>query len=734
MSIALDLMALERGFERLNRFVEQCPLPLGRALAIAHFIRRLPHDLQGRSYYLGEIGGRFIETLEALKGAVADPEHMQLLADALAELERTGIVSDGEGRIAAALSDTAGRRPETESDSSLAQAGVPLVLALPALLGETLALGAGIATTLTVSPRARRGREPKFRWHNAHAAHPVAALRALEDVAADALFAATEAVVSFAGRRAPASDATPRSLPKRARRARAFSRQVGFDLSLPEKEIPIAGDSIGLALAVSFAGMLVGIACRGAGLRPRRDIAWTGAVRPSGSVAAVDPLSLRAKLRAAHFAGYRGIVVPAQMEDEARAEVHLQQLPLRVFGIGHVAEALANPEWVEPVTVPADIVEGCTREKRRRVLLLALAGAVGIFLAYHLPPHYARVEHGLNSDLTRVHYRGLWPEWRIQSNGNKFTPQVTHRLDGERPGAARMVIAHAYDSQTAEPSRLAIYDLAWRREIWSYTFTELGLPYEMPDSLVAGTYSAKGAIVGDFDGDHRDEIVVAGAYSPYALSFLWLFDGRREPSGAIFHNGHIEDLLASDLDGDGADEIVAAGFHGPSQGISLLVLKAGDFAPFRHGVAASNANPPWDAQAQRCFAHLVVPWPPELAPGEGRMSLGRSDRTPLTLVPRPPGGPLVRYDINVLGAWPLLTADYIVTFRPPCEEIEVTANATLRDRARVWWAERRTSVDLSSPEFLQAWRERFRCADHIQIGWPSDGVAPEQATGPGANQ
>jgi hypothetical protein len=731
MSADLDLMALERGFERLNRFVEQCPLPLGRALAIAHFIRRLPHDLQGRSYYLGEIGERFVETLGTLKETVADPEHMQLLADALAELERVGIVSDEEGRIAAALSGAARRPPEAPGDSSLAHAGVPLVLAIPAMLGEILV---GTTTTLTVSPRPRARREPRFRWHNAHASHPVAALRALEDVAADALFGATEAVASLAGRRAPVSDITPRSLPKRAKRVRAFSRQVGFDLSLPEKEIPIAGDSIGLALAVSFAGLLVGVACRGAGLRPRRDIAWTGAVRPSGSVEVVDPQSLGAKLRAAHFAGYRGIVVPAQMESEARAEVDRQQLPLRVFGIGHVAEALANPEWVEPVTVPADIVEGCTREKRQRVLLLVLAGAIGILAAFNLPPRYARIEHAPDSDLTRVFYHGLWPEWRIQGINNIFAPQVSRRLEGERPGSPRIAIAHAYNSQTAGPSRLAIYDLTWRREIWSYTFMESGLPYEPQDRDPKGVYSAKGVVLGDFDGDRRDEIVVSVAFQPYGESFLCLFDGRREPSGVVFHTGHIEDMLAADLDGDGSDEVVASGFHDPSGGISLLVLKGTDFAPFRRGVATDDPSSVWDAQAQRCYAHLVIPWPPELAAAEGRMSLGRSNSVPLTIVPSLTGGTLVQYDVSVIGHGPVRTADYIVTFRPPCAEIGVIANAPLRDQAGVWWAEKRTSVDLGSDEFLRAWRSRFRCADHIQNEWRSDSAAPEQATGREPNQ
>jgi hypothetical protein len=725
-----DLFALERSFERLLQFVRDHPLPLPRAMAIAAFVGAIPAELQGRSYYLAEVLDPFLEALAQLRGAVADPEHVQRARRALGELAAACLVAAGD---AAGLADGLGAPPARPLDPGAGEESrdasrilVAFVQSLPAVPGETVGTAIGLIAPLTVVPRVRRARESRFLWNNGQASHGAGSLRALDDVSADAYLAAVESVAAFARRSGRLPPHLPDLLPRRARTARRYGRRLGFELSLPPKEIGIAGDSIGLALAVAFAGVLTGIACRGRGLRPRADLAWIGCVSTSGRVLPVDRHTLAAQLRAARYAKCRGVVVPAEMTDRAAAEVKRQGLDLRVIGVDRGADVLADPELVEALSVRAEDVEACTREKRYRVIRVAAAAALAALMVWSVPPRPREAQVVEPRHQVRVSYQGLWPPFVVQADGPIMFAAMDDRLDGDRNPRRRLVVATACDVVGGHAGDLTVYDLAWRRPIWSHRFQSSGLPYEPQDVWTNGAYSTKEGAVGDVDGDARDEIVLTACYTPYAASFVWLFDGMRGPNGAIYHEGHLEHLALHDVDGDGRLEAITAGMHEPSRGVSILVLRNEDFHPFQRragpGVLEGSAIP-WEREAQPCLTHLVVPMPVEMTPIEGRQNLGHGGNHPLTLVAAPGGGVTIRYDVNASNA--LIptgkSVDYMVSFRVPCRDVDLIVNDTMRQRAAQWKRAGATSIDFGSDDFVRAWRARCRCADHVLVDWPENG-------------
>jgi len=732
-----DLGVLERAFHRLVEFVERSPLPLARALAIAAFIHALPRDHPGRTYYLNEVSGAFREALGSLTGTIVDPEHRASIDAALSDLAAAELIApeaarDLVARLPAASAERVGPR-----GSALAQMGVPVVLNLPLLLDGAEPRSIGQLLQLTVSPRVAGRRSPRIRWHAAQAAEAAGALRSLEAVSADALQAARETVRTLDEHIAAPRPHLPDRLFQRTRRWHGALRRLGFDLSLSQKEAHTAGDSIGLALAVAFAGSMIGVLCRGRGLRPRPSVAWTGVVLPSGEVRPIGSMGLRAKIRAAILGGQTAIVVPRGMGDAARAAARVEGDSMRVVELAHVAEALGDPELVEPMRVAGDVVEGCTRERVARLALTGVAAIVGAVLAWHLPPRPQELRLAPFGTGMSVRYQGLWPVYAPRVEGPIMFAQLSRQLQPGGPHATRLVAATGISNPHLRSGELWIYDLLRRRPQVAFHFERSGLPYEPAVFFEHGHLSTKCAMLSDVDADGADEIIVSAAYQPYADCFVWLFrDGR--PAGAVYHRGHVEALLGDDLDGIPGDEIVALGLHEPTHGLSILTLAAQDFAPF--GADAERSGR-WSRFDQPCLRHLVIPMIDGLEPVQGRASLG----LPSAWDPR---GPILAPGAFTLtrdaegDAWAEIavnatndslasarTSDYIVTFRPSDGAVTVKVNAVMRERAARWKASGRTRIDFGSDSLIDAWSRQFSCTDHIRNDGPAAGPGEGGATG-----
>jgi len=717
----LDILALEREFDRLRRFLAQEGLPLARAVAIARFAAALPDWFQGRAYYLAELSGDAREAFAPARAQTRDPRLLDLLLRAEETLEIAPAGGIAPRRARPEPDDPPGTEQQTPHPCPRFQSHVevPLVQLLPETSLTPADPGAvGVIARVTVVPAAGV-RGPRIEWHNRRAAEPAGDLRSLQDVGADALLAARQAL------RADEARATARDrIAARLERLlvggdEARTRRLGFRLSLPEKSIPVAGDSIGLGLAVAFAGVLRGLLRRGHGFRPRADVAWTGRVLPSGRVLEVDPRTLETKIRAARSAGLRALVVPASMASSARAVAAAENCPLEIQGLDEVSAAIGRPEIVEPWRLPADLVESCTRRRLHLALQGAALAVLAVLLLYHIPPRPQRVAIDGPAMALRVQYQGLWPSRLLKLDAAPMFAALVGDLDGDAPGARRIVYATGRSGSTPRPGRLAVFDPVRWRPVWSDTIRTSGLPYEPRTLLTDGLYSTKVGWCGDLDGDGRAEILLAAALNPHAATFLWFYDGLRGRASGLYHHGHIEFLEVADLDRDGTPEIVLAGLHGPTRGISIAALHPDQMRP------CDDAPPPlprpeapdWDPLRQPCLFHLVAPAMRGLEELHGRRDLGTIGRPSLDILDPPDSPRRISFAISVLDH-PRPMTDYILTCDHDGWPIALTANAYFRDRVADLRRRGIARIDFGSDSLLAAWRGTFRTRPYIQNDWP----------------
>lgn len=719
-----DILRIERDFERLRRFLARAAWPLSRAVAITRFALALPGSLQGRSYYLTELRADARDALSLPFDEIPDPQLRELL-------QRAAALFESDPPPTSSPPACADRAPGLSASPNQACLLVPLVQALPEMEAGAIGPAAvGMLAPLAVVPQVLPRRGPRFAWHNRHASSPVGDLRSLRDVSADAFLAAGEAL-AVAEARARLQGRAARWLGRVRGRATGPIRRLGFRLSLPEKTTPVAGDSIGLALTVAFAGAMQGLQRGGRGFRPRGDVAWTGRVLPSGQVLGVDARSLAAKIRAAYFGGARTLVVPAGMGSDARALSAAAGCPLAIEEIAHVAEAVEHPELTETWPLPSHLFEACTHRRLRRWLgAAALLLSAGL-LAYHVPREPRRLtvtEHGTT---LRVHYQGLWWSRALTLPTGALYAELVDDLDGDRPGARRLVCATGRGNIVSAPGQLLVFDPVRWRTVWADTLRTSGLPRESRNLYADGLYSSKIAAAGDFDGDGRTEIILIAAFNPHADAFLWFYDGLRGRSSGLYHDGHLEHLIVDDLDLDGRPEIVTAGLHRPTRGISILALHL-DQLRACEDEGMSEALPPaapWDPLRQPCLFHLVTPVIPGLEAMDGRRELGSIGTCALDVIHVPEGPRRISFAINVQNSRPLLN-DYILT----CDErgcpIELTAATPLRDRAAEMLRLGLTRIDFGSDSLLAAWRATFRTRPYVQNDWPASGDAavPDGAT------
>lgn len=318
-----EILELDLAYRRLQAFLKACAYPPARAFAIARFTCGIPTDLQGVAFYLTELAPLYRAALEEATAPVTDPEVRGVLERACTLFRTAGVeLDESQGAAAAACGDlargggTEGRgsrgRGSREDPGSIAIL-VPVVQELPPAIGDAgraAYLGALAAIRLTPRP-ARKGIRTD-RWIHHAAQTQQGDLMRLEDVSASALQAAWGLV------RKRLLDSGGGRAGRAALSGVAPSEWLGFDLSLPDPEIAIGGQSAGLGIAVALAGALMGAVRGGQALRPSARFAWSGRMLPTGEIGEVHRESLRAKVRAAYYAGLDGIVVPATMAEGAR--------------------------------------------------------------------------------------------------------------------------------------------------------------------------------------------------------------------------------------------------------------------------------------------------------------------------------------------------------------------------------------------------------------------------------
>ena len=409
--------------------------------------------------------------------------------------------------------------------------------------------------------------------------------------------------------------------------------RLGFELSLPDKEMPIAGASISLAVGVAMCGAMVGLARKGHALSPRSDIAWTGLLSPSGEVGAVDEQSLREKVDAVSAAGLTGIVVARSQGDLACRFAEKTGWDGKVYTVGQLIDLFLHPELMIPVPLPHSLMLACRRPSKQRYSATALLCLMVLSLLFLTPrildgfgvywfpwwrplptadeiPNISQIAHGFDLRIPRMEDLHLVPEGnRTFAFAHVVDEVINHKDEGPY-----LVLGETADFHAGTDGRLTIRHIPTRRIVAEYTPQSTWLPDDPGREESANLDTLKQGVVADVDNDGDNEVVISISFNPTSLCILQILGNDLRCERALKHIGHLEHLDTSDLNGDGNAEIVAVGFHGPTNGMSLLIAEIEDFYPIRD---VDTLNPPsvytaenleWDASRQPCYEHYVLPY------------------------------------------------------------------------------------------------------------------------------
>lgn len=717
-----DARSLDDYFKEPQTLWEECALPGVRALATARFILTLPDELRGRRYYLQETAPRLVEALERLTGRFYDPEQVGWIRRSIGILTRDGLLAENAARALLDASVTEQKHAEQDPAPSVAPTNqilvrVPLVHPIPAPAWDAQApRQIALLTELTVAARRRLAGEALVTWNNAHTGQSLSGMRALSDVAADAFLAAREVI-----------SAVPREC----------DEYLGFEISLSEKEALIVGDSIGLGLCVAFTAIIK--ACTDAewDRRPRTDLAWTGRILPSGQVGEVEQYTLKEKARAADHGGLRGMVVPAGMGSSLTSGAESNRSPFEVIELSHVGDYLAGPALSEPWEGACTLRTKMTPPRRWSwasavapslvIVLVAIAIGIGKVITESresLEPALPLLQDIRVERLDgRRTLRLTWPEQTepllVREKAAIEFYQLAENLAGDRRGGIRLVYGTSHNG--GKPGELVVYDPLAQKDVWTYAFTCAGLRADPQEGLPGVTYCTKAGCVANCDQDAEQEIVLSVSLNPESDGFLWLFDGFRDPVGVVHHTGYLEQVTVADLDHDGVAEIIAAGHHNPSRGISLLVLHAEQFEPFRGSASQMLREPHAEMSpddGNPCVMHMVVPMPQELVRVTGNHELWWIRGGIFELIGTEREATTPRLMISATYQERRLE-DYLLSVRVPCADIRIVPTANMKCFVAEQPPGDGLALDLCGRGFLEHWREIVSCTDRVQRSWPA---------------
>ena len=628
------LEQVEAFHERLLSFCQTCALPRARAMAAARFLLSLSSDDQDADSYRMEAGSLLTDALRMDPGVTRDSSDPAVLGQALSLLVDAGVLDEEKKNALLAGIRTlplSGRADDRQS-GFLCEAAVPLVCELPPVPHEIRATYLGVLTSVAVSGRCVSPGEPAVVWNNENLGQESNRLRYLGNVAADARMTARHALHELCQSR-PAEHGLA-SLSRRALKAVDLDR-LGFEISLPEKEMPVAGRSISLALGCAMCGTMLGLLRGGLGLGPRADLAWTGVLTPSGRVEDVDAESLRAKIQVARAAGLAGIVVSRTQGDAACLAAEETGWDGVIYTVSSLAEVFQHPDLVVPLELPSGIRAHCQRSRLQRhasSILLGIVLAALLLLAprlldeagAHWFPFWRPVPRLAELDAPRdvaygFHLRvpRMADLHAVPGEERTFAfALLTDEVGQFREPGPYLVLGESINEAAGEDGRVTLLHIPTRRVVATYEPNWSWLPDDPPRETSANLYTVKRGVVANMDDDEEKELVIAITFNPTSRCILQILDRELKIERSLEHMGHLEHLVARDLDQDGRSEILALGFHNATQGMSLLAVKTEDFYVMRDSLDLHPPSRyevegrPFDPDAQPCYRHVVLPFRP----------------------------------------------------------------------------------------------------------------------------
>jgi hypothetical protein len=353
----MDVTAIEHAYQEVTRFISGASNPSARCLAIADFLVSLPSDLMGRAYFEDDLMPRFLELLDIPDVQFYDPEHTDVLQRLYAMMV-AGKTAPREhtDRIAGAIARFGVRQqvPLPTPSPYSAIVSIPVALSIPTLGHQSSpASYFGSILNVTVTPRSLRPpADSPVKWMFDEGGLRLAApVRGAFHAAEAALLRLQPLTSSFVA-----------------------SEPIGFDLStLRDDMLPLLGNAAQLGLAAAIAGALLSRVSASSALRPTSKYGWVGTMTPQGMVLSHSPDTLRAKVRAASFAGLSGMVVSEDTVAKARTMVPSQKSPFEILGIASLEEALSHTQLFEQLPFAPEAIRSARSPRRPHQVFLSYA-------------------------------------------------------------------------------------------------------------------------------------------------------------------------------------------------------------------------------------------------------------------------------------------------------------------------------------------------------------------------
>jgi hypothetical protein len=316
----------------------------------------------------------------------------------------------------------------------------------------------------------------------------------------------------------------------------------------------------------------------------RRNMASQTELKPSGVIQELWPEEIRTK-RAADVATEMNRLrraLQSYYDEEGKADPITISLPNRSVP---TADGAPEKRWIA-ATLRAGIEdqppspEANAGRGLKKIALVAALGAVGIvayvsirILTVHDEPKLGRLD-GSALVIMNADGKELWRKTFPEGFGpdGYYPKDLASRiwfgyLDGSAHTSVLFVYSRAGSAMSSASSTLICYSDRGKEE-WSWTPGR-----ELPElEGTPTTYRIFALGVLKASDQRPPRIVVSSAHAIWWPSQIAVLDSNGKVTSEYWHSGHLDYVVLGDLDGDGKEEIVAAGVNNDYRQATLVVL------------------------------------------------------------------------------------------------------------------------------------------------------------------
>lgn len=368
-------------------------------------------------------------------------------------------------------------------------------------------------------------------------------------------------------------------------------------ISFDNKEGYYEGNSLGIALTLTFIKELHAYYNSRYQINSRQSLAITGSVNERGEIGEVSQKIIESKVEIIFYSGTELFIVPEK--DEYTAKQKYNELAakypskrLKIIGAGDINDVINRRDIVNirKQNVIVKSSKDIIRNWKISLLIAFLLSAFSYFLIGDLDEN----PHSYSFDGNYLYIKNkngklLWSKTYFQIA--EFTKNLDLQrnyiriLDTDNDGKNEILLCcSAINCQldSLDDGKICCLD-HHGNEKWKYSFRE-------EVSTNYGEFSKNYAIsiIDTVSNYTQKELIVSAthsAYFPYAIFKIDIKSGKKLP-GELWHSGQFYSYLIKDIDNDGVPELIAGGCNNGFKKAVIVVIKINNL----NGILPSTPN------------------------------------------------------------------------------------------------------------------------------------------------